>query len=406
MLASLDPEDTIAAVASPAGNGLRGLIRLSGPEAWSIALAGFTPDPDTPLPRRAEIRSGSLRVDGLRPELPATLALWTGPRTYTGQNIAEIHTHGSPPLVNLVLAGCLSQGARHAEPGEFTLRAFLCGRIDLTRAEAVAGVIDARNQAQLDAALQQLGGGLSGPILTLRDRLLDLVAHLEANLDFAEEPDVNPLGRALLAEELAGSADELTELAARLNQRDRSGGHPRVVLMGPPNAGKSRLFNALLGDDQAIVSPRPGTTRDYLSGFCHCDELIIELIDTAGIENPQTEIESRRSRCVPARPARRILWSSVFQKTPWECQPRTFDCQSRDPGLDQVRHRAAATARPAPGDPHQCGHRRGTRGIESLDRTRFARSRVRRRPCRQHRHALPGQFPRTAMHFTRPPKRF
>jgi tRNA modification GTPase len=293
VLASLDPQDTIAAVASPAGNGLRGLIRLSGPEAWSIALAGFTPDRDAPLPRRAEIRSGSVRVDGLRPELPAMIALWPGPRTYTGQNIAEIHTHGSPPLVNKVLAGCLGRGARHAEPGEFTLRAFLCGRIDLTRAEAVAGVIDARNQAQLDAALRQLGGGLSGPILALRDRLLDLVAHLEANLDFAEEADVNPLGRALLAEELAASADELTELATRLNQRDRSGGLPRVVLIGPPNAGKSRLFNALLGGDQAIVSPRAGTTRDYLSGFCQCDELVIELIDTAGIENPQTAIESQ-----------------------------------------------------------------------------------------------------------------
>jgi tRNA modification GTPase len=293
VLASLDPQDTIAAVASPAGNGLRGLIRLSGPKAWAIALHGFVPDHDAPLPRRAEIRHGSLRVDGLRPQLPATVALWPSPRTYTGQNIAEIHTHGSPPLVSLVLAGCLSRGARHAEPGEFTLRAFLCGRIDLTRAEAVAGVIDARSQARLDAALQQLGGGLSGPILTLRDRLLDLVAHLEANLDFAEEPDVDPLGRALLAEELAASADELPELANRLNQRDRSGGHPRVVLVGPPNVGKSRLFNAMLGDDQAIVSPCAGTTRDYLSGFCQCDELIIELIDTAGIENPQNPIETQ-----------------------------------------------------------------------------------------------------------------
>ena len=123
MLASLDPQDTIAAVASPAGNGLRGLIRLSGPKAWSIALAGFTPDPDTPLPRRAEIRRGSLRVDGLRPELPATIALWPGPRTYTGQEIAEIHTHGSPPLVNLVLAGCLSRAHGTRSPASSR-----CGR--------------------------------------------------------------------------------------------------------------------------------------------------------------------------------------------------------------------------------------------------------------------------------------
>src|SRR5207237_7200009 len=126
-----------------------------------------------------------------------------------GQDVAEIHLVGSPPLVSQVLSHCLAQGARHAEPGEFTLRAFLSGRIDLTRAEAVLGVIEATNPAQLEAALEQLAGGLSGPLLAWRDRLLDLVAHLEANLDFNEEPDVDPLGRAALAEELDRSAGNL-----------------------------------------------------------------------------------------------------------------------------------------------------------------------------------------------------
>jgi tRNA modification GTPase len=145
-------------------------------------------------------------------------------------------------------------------------------------------VIEAANPAQLDAALEQLAGGLSGPILAWRDRLLDLVAHLEANLDFTEEPDVDPLGRVALAEELDRSAGDLQAIARQLDDRDRPEGYPRVVLVGPPNAGKSRLFNGLLGRDRAIVSPQAGTTRDYLTALCDCDGLTVELVDTAGIE--------------------------------------------------------------------------------------------------------------------------
>jgi tRNA modification GTPase len=289
----LDPQDTIAAIASPPGAGMRGMIRLSGADAFPIALKGFIDEETRERARRAEVRRGSRKVDGLRPPLPVQMALWPAHRTYTGQDVAEIHTVGAAPLVNLLLADCLSRGARHAQPGEFTLRAFLSGRIDLTRAEAVLGVIDATNPAQLDAALKQLAGGLSGPILTLRDRLLDLVAHLEANLDFAEEPDVDPLGRAALVDELASSSSELTALASRLTRRDRSEGLPRVVLSGPPNAGKSRLFNALLGGEHAIVSPHAGTTRDYLTATCECAGMLVELVDTAGIETPRDNIENQ-----------------------------------------------------------------------------------------------------------------
>jgi len=285
MPVALDPNDTIAAIASPPGPGLRGIVRLSGPAAISLVRDGFMPDRNEAMsPRRARILSGSLRVDGLRPLLPLMLALWPAPRTYTGQDVAEIHLVGATPLLNLVLAHCLGRGARHAEPGEFTLRAFLSGRIDLTRAEAVLGVIEARSPAQLGAALEQLAGGLSGPIVALREHLLDVAAHLEANLDFTDEPDVDPLGRAALAAELDDSGAELAALARRLSDRDRPAGHPWVVLVGPPNVGKSRLFNALLGQDRAIVSPQGGTTRDYLSALCDCDGLLVELVDTAGIE--------------------------------------------------------------------------------------------------------------------------
>jgi tRNA modification GTPase len=162
MPVALDPNDTIAAIATPPGPGIRGIVRLSGPAAITIARAGFRPEHgDAESPRRACLYSGSLVVDGLRPLLPVMMALWPRPRTYTGQDIAEIHLVGATPLVNLVLAHCLSRGARHAEPGEFTLRAFLSGRIDLTRAEAVLGVIEATNSAQLGAALEQLAGGLA-----------------------------------------------------------------------------------------------------------------------------------------------------------------------------------------------------------------------------------------------------
>jgi tRNA modification GTPase len=291
MPATLDPNDTIAAVSTAAGPAVRSIVRLSGPRAISIALDGFIPDRKQSLPERLPaVRPGRLKVDGLRPFLPALLALWPAPRTYTRQNVAEIHLVGSTPLVNLILAHCLAHGARLAEPGEFTLRAFLSGRLDLTRAEAVLGIIDARSSEQLEAALEQLAGGLSGPILGFRDRLLDLVAHLEACLDFADERDVDPLNRTLLAGELDRFGAQLAVLEQRLRERDRPETHPRVVLVGLPNAGKSRLFNALLGRDRAIVSSRAGTTRDYLTALCECDGLTVELVDTAGIEPPSGSI--------------------------------------------------------------------------------------------------------------------
>jgi tRNA modification GTPase len=221
------------------------------------------------------------------------VAFWPGSRTYTGQPLIEIHAPGSPPLLRAILSGCLSRGARLAEPGEFTLRAFLSGRIDLTQSEAVLGVIDATTPAQLDQALRQLAGGLASPIQDLRDRLADVLAHLEANLDFAEEPDVDPLGSEALATSLGEAASEVRALADRFRGRDRPEGRPRVVLVGPPNAGKSRLFNALLGLDRAIVSPVAGTTRDYLEAPCDCDGLIIDLVDTAGAEEAGGAIEKQ-----------------------------------------------------------------------------------------------------------------
>ena len=298
---ALDATDTIAAIATPAGPGLRGIVRVTGPDAWLVALAGFEDNgAKRGLPTRPGRRVGRLRVEAFGRTLPVAVALWPGPRTYTGQPLAEIQSPGSPPVLAAILADCLARGARLAEPGEFTLRAFLSGRIDLTQSEAVLGVIDASTPAQLNQALRQLAGGLASPIRTLRDRLADVLAHLEANLDFAEEPDVDPLGIEALARSLDEAAADVVSLAGRLRGRDRPGGRPRVVLVGPPNAGKSRLFNALLGLDRAIVSPVAGTTRDYLEASCDCDGLVIDLVDTAGIEEARGAIgglaQAARSR--------------------------------------------------------------------------------------------------------------
>ena len=178
----LDPGDTIAAIATPLVAAERAIVRLSGPNAWQVAWTIFQPHQGQQIfePRRPILISGRVRVSGLRMAAPAALGLWPAPRTYTGQALAELHTPGAVPIVQAVLTDCLSRGARLAEPGEFTLRAFLAGRIDLTQAEAVLAVIEAQQPAQLQAALRQLAGGISDPVRALRERLLDLVAHLEA----------------------------------------------------------------------------------------------------------------------------------------------------------------------------------------------------------------------------------
>jgi tRNA modification GTPase len=288
----LDPRDTIVAPATPPGPALRAILRLSGDDAWRIARSAFVPDPPEPPPRR-RILHGRWVGNRLGRPIPAMLVLWAAPRSYTTQDVAEIHVPGAPAILRAILDDCLARGARLAEPGEFTLRAFLAGRLDLTRAEAVLAAIDADTPAQLNAALNQLAGGLADPVRALRDRLLDELAVLEATLDFTEEPDVAPLDRSRLAASLADAARDVAHLAARLRARDRAEARPLVVLHGPPNAGKSRLFNALLGRATALVADRPGTTRDYLQAPCDCAGLVVDLVDTAGIDDATTPVDRR-----------------------------------------------------------------------------------------------------------------
>ena len=309
-----DPSETIAAIASAPGGSLRGVVRVSGPDCLECVRALFrttraeSVDATSPSASFATLKLDSattretLRSDdepsaagparvisGLVAlpvpwgELPVELYWWPGARSYTRQPTAEFHTLGSPPLVGALLAAACRSGARLAEPGEFTLRAFLAGRLDLTQAEAVLGVIDARGRTELDVALRQLAGGLAQPLQRARSELLDLLARLEAGLDFVEE-DIEFVTAAELDEACGAIERLLSDVAARMRTRETAGGELRVALRGWPNVGKSSLLNALAGRTAALVSGLPGTTRDYVAQRIDLDGLQVLLIDTAGIE--------------------------------------------------------------------------------------------------------------------------
>lgn len=275
-----DPRDTICAIASPPGGAARGVVRVSGSSAM-VCLSGlFAPlDATTRSPRAI---AGHIALPALASPLPATLWLWPTARSYTREPCGELHTMGSPPLLEAIVARLCELGARLAQPGEFTLRAFLAGRIDLTQAEAVLGVIEARSPAQLERALSLLAGGLGRPLAELRSTLLDLLADLEAGLDFADE-DLAFVTREALVDRLASARLALGAALAQLGSRQMSDALPRVALVGAPNAGKSSLFNALTGG-AALVAPTPGTTRDYLEARVELPGGACLLIDTAGIE--------------------------------------------------------------------------------------------------------------------------
>jgi len=281
-------DDTIAAVASPAGGAARGILRLSGPDIRACIERVFRPDEPGDLSALAVPTAipGSMALEGLTARLPCELYLWPEGRSYTGQPVAEVHTLGSPPLVDAALRALSAAGARLAQRGEFTLRAFLCGRLDLTQAEAVLGVIDAASSGQLKAALTQLAGGLATPLGRLRDGLLDLLAHLEAGFDFADEdlPFITP---EALSDRLAAAAQQVERLLRQMASRAEAADQTRVVLLGWPNTGKSSLFNALAAGI-ALVSDRPGTTRDYLTAELDLGGVRCLLVDTAGLE-PETQ---------------------------------------------------------------------------------------------------------------------
>ena len=278
-------DDTIVALATAAGRGAIAVIRLSGARAIDIARAlgasGLQP-------RRAT--RVALRHPNGEPLDDALITWFAAPRSYTGDEVVEIATHGGHVVPSLVLAACVSAGARPATPGEFTRRAVLNGRMDLVQAEAVADLIDARTTAMHRQALSQLDGGLSRRLLALRDDVLHLEALIAYDIDFPEEDD-GPIAPARIKKAAESLRDALRALMHTAPQAAVLRDGVLVVIAGPPNAGKSSLFNALLGESRALVTPIAGTTRDAIESVLDRAPLPLRFVDTAGLRDTTDEIE-------------------------------------------------------------------------------------------------------------------
>ncbi|MBI2678150.1 MAG: tRNA uridine-5-carboxymethylaminomethyl(34) synthesis GTPase MnmE [Candidatus Koribacter versatilis] len=282
-------DDTIVAIATPAGRGGIGVVRLSGPEARTIA-APLLRLKHALAPGRAvfgelvEPDSGE-RID----EVVATC--FTKPHSYTADDVVEISTHGSPVVLRHVVELCLARGARLAEPGEFTMRAFLNGRLDLTQAEAVRDLIESQTLYQAKVAAQQLEGALSRRLAPIKEDLVQLIALLEAGVDFAED-DVAVLPASKVLEHTTRVRAPLEKLLASFAYGKTVHEGLTLAIVGRPNVGKSSLFNRLVERERAIVTATPGTTRDLVSETVALGGIPVKLVDTAGIRAAHDEAES------------------------------------------------------------------------------------------------------------------
>ncbi|WP_260702964.1 tRNA uridine-5-carboxymethylaminomethyl(34) synthesis GTPase MnmE [Edaphobacter flagellatus] len=281
--------DTIVAIATPAGRGGIGVVRLSGPEARSIA---------EPMVRlRHPLAAGRARfgevVDAATGEVldEAVVTFFAGPHSYTAEDVVEIAAHGSPVLLEYLVRQSIAAGARLAEPGEFTERAFLAGRLDLTQAEAVRDLIEASTLNQARVAARQLGGALSRQVAPVKERLVALIAGLEAGVDFAED-DIETMPAEEIAERIAAVEAPLRGLERGFEYGRIVHDGLRLAIVGRPNAGKSSLFNRLVERDRAIVTATPGTTRDLVTERVAIGGIPIELIDTAGLRESTDEAET------------------------------------------------------------------------------------------------------------------
>jgi tRNA modification GTPase len=295
--------DTIAAISTPPGRGGIGIVRLSGPQAPSIAvqLVSLRQPLEHGRAHLADVLDSVTNEDdrneGSRID-EALVTFFAAPHSYTAEDVVEIAAHGSPVVLELLLRRALEKGARLAEPGEFTQRAFLAGRLDLTQAEAVRDLIEAQTLTQARLAASQMGGALSRRVAPVKQSLVELIALLEAGIDFAED-DIDVAPQAEIAERIDAITPPLATLEASFARGRIVHDGLTLAIVGRPNVGKSSLFNRLVERDRAIVTATPGTTRDTVTERISLDGIPLELVDTAGLRESLEEAELlgiRRSR--------------------------------------------------------------------------------------------------------------
>lgn len=311
--------DTIAALATAPGTAGVAIVRVSGPQAHALTCR---------LTRRPPSPHGLLQFGALRDVEGALIdrgysVLLHAPQTFTGEDVAELHVHGSPAVVGKLLEVLAHLGARPALPGEFSLRAFQNGRLDLVQAEALADLVSSHSESARQAALQHLDGAFTRVLAGLREPIVRALAEVEARLDFATEADVGVLDRQGLAAqlvELQGKVQGLlgTARAGRLRLQGA-----RVVLYGAPNAGKSTLLNALCGVDRALVDDRPGTTRDTIEVTTTPDGMRLTWIDTAGVRDAQDRVERQGTQRAQAEATQAdvVLWVQDGSEPPSDVPP-------------------------------------------------------------------------------------
>ena len=315
-------DDTIVAISSPLTGAALGIVRLSGAQTIDILSNCFRLLLDKPT--RATRLEAPLTLDADASPLPASVYLWQEGHSYTGELSAEIHTIGSLPLLNRIVDRLIESGARAAQGGEFTFRAFLSGSLDLTQAEAVLGLIEASDETAFKTAARQLAGGFSSKLKSVRNELLDVLVYLEAGFDYAEE-DLSYLTTEQLQSAISSALDKVQDVRRRLQKDVSAVVSNRVVLIGEPNAGKSSLLNALAERQAAIVSHTPGSTRDYVTARVVWNGVPLEIVDTAGYEDVDAQTSSIAAQAQELANEQKDSADIVVLCVPVDQQPQTED---------------------------------------------------------------------------------